>query len=261
VEAIRTLRGVVAIALGGSTVAGLADAASDLDLHVYWTAPLASAAERSTRIAPLADPGSVRVGLTSWGLEDHFALGGRWIELIYRSWAEVHATVERAYDAGLVGQGFTTAELHAVAHDRLLHDPSGVVGCARDQLNRAFPEATRAALLRHDVPLLRFHLARLHQAQGREDLLFVQHLRSTLQLLYFDVLFALNRLYHPGEKRLQEHARRCPVRPVEGEARWRRIARLSADDPALVTELEALVHELGDLVRRHGGVEIAEEPL
>lgn len=262
VEVIGTLRGVIAVALGGSTAARVADVQSDLDLYVYWTEPLATAAERAARLAAVADPGSLRVGLTSWGfVEDHLAVGGRPTELIYPHWDGVRGEVERAYDVGLVGPGFTTAVLYTIAHGRPLHDPSGALGVVRDRLNRAFPEATRAALLRRGTPLLGFHLARLRQAQGRGDLLFVQQLRATLQLLYFDVLFALNRVYHPGEKRLLEHARRCPLRPVEGEAHWRSAARRSADDPALATDLAALVRELSDLVRAHGGVEIPDEPL
>jgi hypothetical protein len=260
-EAIGQLGGVVADALGGSTATGLADQASDIDLHVYWLEPLAPAAERAEHLAGMADPGSLRVGLISWGLEDHLAVAGRPLDLIYRHWGGVRDEVERAYDPGLLSPGFTTAVLYSVACDRPLYDPSGELGAARARLHRTFPEATRAVLLRHDSPLLGFHLQLLRQAQGRDDLLFAQHLRAKLQMLFFDVLFALNRLYHPGEKRLLEHARRCPIRPVGCAARWGRVARLAADDPSLVAELGALVGELGDLVRACGAVEIPDEPL
>lgn len=262
-EALGDLHGVVAVSLGGSFASGFADEASDLDLHVYWAGPLTPNDKRAQRIAKIADPDSVRAGLTSWGLEDQFAVDGRPVELIYRRWDDIHEEVERAYDPGLPGWGFgfTTAVLYSVAHDQPLHDPTGELEAARNRLSREFPEATRIALLRRQSPLLGFNLRLLRQAQRRGDLLFVEQLRYKLQMLFFDLLFALNRLYHPGEKRLLEHSRRCAVRPLNCEARWRRAARLSSDDPALVAELESLIVDLCDLVRIHGGVEIPDKPL
>lgn len=255
------LPGVVAVSLGGSIASEMADETSDMDLYVYWEEPLAPAGERAERLAAVADPGSVRAGFTSWGLEDQFSVDGGPVELIYRRWVDMRADVQRAYGEGLAGNGFTTAVLYAVAHGRPLHDPTGELRAARNRLTREFPEATRMGVLRRACPLLGFHVTQLRRAQARGDLLFVQHIRGKIQLLFFDVLFALNRLYHPGEKRLLEHARRCPLRPAECETRWTRAALLPADDPALPVELGALAEELRALAKAHGGVAIPDEPL
>lgn len=261
VAVIGGLPGVVAVSLGGSIASELADAASDLDLYVYWEELLAPAGERAERLAAVADPGTVRAGLISWGLEDQFSVDGRPVELIYRRWRDIRAGMERAHAEGLAGDGYTTAVLYALACGQPLHDPTGELRAARDRLAGEFPEATRTAVLRRACPLLGFHLAQLRRAQARGDLLFVQHIRDKIQLLFFDVLFALNRLYHPGEKRLLEHARRCAVHPEDHAARWARAVCVPPDDPALPDTLGALVEELRILVRRHSGVEIPDEPL
>ncbi|MBA2362098.1 MAG: DUF4037 domain-containing protein [Chloroflexia bacterium] len=261
VGVIAVMPGVVAVSLGGSVAVGLADDASDLDLHVYWAEHLPPADVRAARLRAIADPDSIRTGLTSWGMEDQFSVGDRPVELIYRRWADVADEVERAYDAGLPGQGFTTAVLYSVARGEPLHDPTGALNAAGERLVREFPEATRTAVLRREIPLLGFHLGHLRRAQDRGDIVFAQHLRYKVQMLFFDVLFALNRLYHPGEKRLLEHSRRCLVRPIACENRWERAVRLPSDDPALAQHLGDLIAELCDLVRLHGGVEIPSEPL
>jgi hypothetical protein len=238
--------GVLAISLGGSVGSGFADEASDLDFHVFWEAPLAPPAEREAHLAMVADAGSViaRPGEASWALEDWFSVEGRLVELIYVAWRDVEADVTSAYDHGLSDEEFTTARLHNYARGRVLHDPTGVLRAVRDRLNRAYPENTRELLLRREPERLAMALKQLRTAQARRDLLFAQHRRYTMQTIAFNLLFALNRLYHPGEKRLLAHAERCPIRPANFAARWERIALLPADDMALADELTAMVEEL-----------------
>ncbi|MBK9715886.1 MAG: nucleotidyltransferase domain-containing protein [Kouleothrix sp.] len=118
VATVAGLSGVVAISLGGSHSAGLADSSSDLDLHVYCREPLAPPADRATRLAQVADPGSLEVDIRDWGLEDHLRVAGRDAELIYVPLDDLRAEVERAYRAGLAGEAFTTARLYYVASGR-----------------------------------------------------------------------------------------------------------------------------------------------
>lgn len=253
-EAVGWLPGVVAVALGGSTGAGLGDAASDLDFHVYWEGPLAAPDERATGLAAIADRGSVRAGAgtTSWTLEDHLAVGGRPVELIFIRWADVPAEVEAAYGAGFAEEGFTTARLYSFAHGLVLHDPARLLGAVQARLLVSYPEATRRAILLRQPARLVLCVDQLRAGQRRGDLLYVEQTRVKIQLLWFDLLFALNRRYHPGEKRLLVHAARLPLRIADGRARWERAARLPADSPALADELAALVGAVCALVGEDG---------
>jgi hypothetical protein len=215
---------------------------------VYWRAPLAEAALREQRLSAVADAGSVAIGILTWGLEDHFALAGRNAELIYVSLDELLADVEQAYGAGLEGEGFTTANLNYVANGRPQYDSTGELLALRARLLAAYPEATRRRLLASHPELLRVYLAQLRRAQARGDLLYVQHRRYTAQMVFFNALFALNRRYHPGEKRLLIHAERCPLRPADCAERWSHVARIPADDMALADALGELVEDLCKLI-------------
>ena len=252
-EAVGRIPGVIAVSLGGSVGTGLADADSDLDFHVFWAEPLASPAEREAHLATIADEGSiiVRPGTASWDLEDWFAVDRRLVELIYVAWRDVEADVTWAYDNGLTDAEFTTARLHNYAHGRALHDPTGVLRAVQARLTHAFPEATRDLLLRREPERLALALKQLRAAQGRRDVLFAQHRRYTAQTIFFNLLFALNRRYHPGEKRLLTHAERCPIRPADCAARWEYLALLPADDGALADLLTEIVEELRALVEHH----------
>ncbi|EWT00297.1 hypothetical protein N865_16570 [Intrasporangium oryzae NRRL B-24470] len=111
-----------------------------------------------------------------------------------------------------------------------------------------YPEATRDLLLGSLPPLLTTYLSQLGTAAARGDLLMVQHRRASIQAVWFNLLFALNRVYHPGEKRLLEHAGRCALAPEHQAERWTRLCRLGADDPDLYPGLRSLVADLTDLV-------------
>lgn len=247
--AAAAIPGVVAVSLGGSLAFGMADEWSDIDLHVYWRAPLASDDERAAILATVADPGSIRAGIHDWGLEDHFAIQGRLAELVYVHLDDLAASVEAAYEAGLGEEGFATAQLTYIAASRVLHDSEGALAALRARL-AIYPEATRRRLLGNLPNLLDVYLEQLRKAQARGDLLYVQHRRYTLQMVFFNLLFALNRRYHPGEKRLLIHSENCPLRPEACAARWAHIARLPADDPALAELLASLIDDIRHLVER-----------
>jgi Domain of unknown function (DUF4037) len=248
VAAVADLPGFAAISLGGSAATGLADNASDLDLHVYWRAPLAAPAERAARLVQVADAGSVEVNILSWGLEDHLRVGGRLAELIYVPLDELCAESERAYGEGLISEGYTTARLFYVANGQPLHDPAGELSALRERLLAEYPEPTRRLLLQHHPALLRVYLDNLRLAQSRGDLLAVQHRCYTIGMIFFNLLFALNRRYHPGEKRLLIHGERCQLRPAGLAARWTHVTRLAADDPELAETLAGLIDDLCSLI-------------
>lgn len=245
--AVAELPGIVAVSLGGSAAAGLADERSDLDLHVYWREPLADLTKRADRLARIADAGSVAVEILTWGREDHLRVQGRLVELVYVPLDDLLGEAERAYGEGIGDEGFATARLYYVANGRLLHDPSGALGQLRARL-ASYPEATRHRLLASHPALLQTYLRQLRLAQSRGDLLFVQHRRYTVQMVFFNALFALNRRYHPGEKRLLAHAAHCALQPASCSARWEQAARLAADDPALAEVLGGLVSDLCKLI-------------
>jgi hypothetical protein len=248
VAAVADLPGFAAISLGGSAATGLADESSDVDLHVYWRVPLATPDERAAALTRVADAGSVAVEILDWGREDNLRVDGRAVELIYISLDELRAEVEQAYGAGLISEGYTTARLFYLANGRPLHDPTGELSLLRERLLAEYPEPTRRLLLQYHPALLRTYLGHLRLAQSRGDLLMVQHRRYTVQMVFFNLLFALNRRYHPGEKRLLIHSLDCTLQPPNLTARWSRAARLAVDHHDLAGALGSLVDDLCSLI-------------
>ena len=100
-------------------------------------------------------------------------------------------------------------------------------------VNRLFAEL--AALPAYD--------AQIAKAVCRGDRVSVCHRTAAFLEAYFDVLFALNRQTHPGEKRLMQLCRvRCAVLPERFEENLDRLF----DD--LMTRPERVVEDLAAIV-------------
>ena len=85
-----------------------------------------------------------------------------------------------------------------------------------------YPEQLRANIIANGLRLLRGNLpsydAQIAKAAGRGDLVSVNHRTAAWLETYFDVLLAVNRLTHPGEKRLvQLCCRDCKALPARFE--------------------------------------------
>lgn len=238
--ALLGLPGVLAVAIGGSRASGLADAASDTDLYAFGTGPAPDAAARAAALATLADGARV-VRDATWGEEDHLHVGGRLVEVMYVD-LDVLA-LESFYAPGAGPTGYTTAWLHTLAHARVVADPAGALAAVRARLE-AYPEATRTRILAQAPVEFAGYLDQLRKAQARADWTAVTNRRSAFQAAWFDALFALNRRYHPGEKRLLRHAASCPRRPERTVERWAEASLARADDPGLEAALASLGADL-----------------
>lgn len=102
------------------------------------------------------------------------------------------------------------------------------------RLNDEFPEPTGDLILRHHTPLLGTYVRHLRLAQTRGDLLSVQHRRYTVQMVFFNLLFTLNRRYHPGES----GGYRPDLRPVKS------IGDYFASAPRAIGRDGSVIHSL-----------------
>ena len=66
------------------------------------------------------------------------------------------------------------------------------------------PPALRRAIISHNLPILRgivpSYRDNLEKSLARRDLVFINNEVTWLLVAYFDILFALNNVPHPGAK-------------------------------------------------------------
>ena len=217
-----TLPEVEAVALAGSRGRSALgpDAASDIDLYVYTRGRIALDARegvlQATGGASRAD-----LGLDYWGPGDAWvdAATGIHVDVIYFEARWMEAQIERVVIRHEPSLGYSTALWYTVGQSVPLHDARGWFADLQARCGAVYPDELRRRIVAHNHPVLRGVLSsyanQLAKAVQRGDLVSVNHRLAGLLASYFDILFAVNRRLHPGEKRLLEFALRdCPLQPA-----------------------------------------------
>ncbi len=248
--------GVTAVALGGSHAAHAADDRSDHDLYVFAPEPPPLAARAA--VAAPHDP-RPEIGNPFFGPGDEWSDRSTGLRLDVMFWAPawIEDQLARVLDRHLPSVGYSTCFWFTVRNAHPLVDRAGWFAALQAKAARPYPDPLRRAIVANNHPLLRTvrssFLRQIEFALARDDPVAVQHRLTALLASYFDVLFALNRQPHPGEKRLLAHARRlCPLLPAAMEDHVVALIHAAAqpDATSLVMRAHALIDGLDTLLAR-----------
>jgi predicted nucleotidyltransferase len=242
------LPGVTAVVLSGSQGSELSDEGSDIDLYVYaeheppkaWRTDLARKfGVRASIGNDFWEPGDEWVALRT----------GNVVDIMYRSPAWIEQQLDRVLLRHQASVGYSTCFVYNVLHSKTLYDRDKWFAALRSKAEQPYPEPLRRAIIAKNHPILRSTLSsyahQITMALERNDLISVNHRITALLASYFDILFAINRLFHPGEKRLAAYVlANCPKHPPEFEAQVHEL--LSAIATAGQPEVLGRVNELLD---------------
>jgi hypothetical protein len=219
------VEGEYGIAIGGSYAKGSGDSLSDVDLYLFANEVL-PAARRAERV--VAELGA-QARPESWGGDAPFVQGGTdfWyagqrVECWLRSTREVDRTlracvggeVRREYVVWTV-MGFLSYTALADVHSmKVVDDPHGMLTRWKAAV-ATYPEALRQSILDRFVPEAAFWPENFHYrtAVQRADVIYTSAIVQQVLQALIQVVFALNRVYFPGEKRLAHAMETLPVQP------------------------------------------------
>ncbi|MGN0814736.1 MAG: nucleotidyltransferase domain-containing protein [Candidatus Coproplasma sp.] len=219
IEGLKQLPEVSAICLGGSRASGLCDLKSDYDVYVYYKDRI-SLSKRREILSPNCT--HTEIGVNYFEEEDDCILNnGVVIELIYRSLADFEKLVDDTLTSSNASLGYSTCFFDNILHAKPLYDREGAYRNMAEKL-RVYPEELRQNIIKKNTEMLHGVIAsydaQILKAYGRGDKVSVNHRIAAYLASYFDVIFALNKIYHPGEKRLVETVKsKCAKVPADFE--------------------------------------------
>ena len=249
---------VEGIALAGSLATGTVDQDSDIDLYIYIT----SVIPLNKRVAIVEQLGATRsdLNLQFWDLGDEWydEETGIEVDIIYWDTTWIESQLDRALGEHQASTGYSTCFWHTIRNSLILYDKDERLLRLKEQSAVPYPEPLRQAIIAKNHPILRSvipsYLHQIEKAIKRKDLVSINHRVAALLASYFDILFALNRLPHPGEKWLLKAAsERCAKVPREMVNQVENLLRAAvATDRSLIEWIEVLVDGLDHLLLEEG---------
>ena len=249
---------VDAIALGGSQSTGVLDQHSDIDLYIYsqQVVPLAK------RLQIVKDLGASRadMNLTFWDTGDEwFDLEtGIEVDVMYWSPAWIEDQIDRVLVQYQASMGYTTCHWRTVKNSQILFDRDGWFAKQQAKCIQPYPAQLKQAVIEKNHPLLRTvipsYYGQIKKALGRNDLISVNHRLAALFASFFDILFALNEVLNPGEKKILRFVKsECTLVPDDLDVQVTNILQLAGvGDMNLLTALESLLDNLDNLLKAEG---------
>jgi len=255
---------VIAVAQGGSATSGTVDKASDIDLYVFITAVI----PLTDRQAIVDRRGATRadMGLNFWDPGDEWfdAPSGIEIDVMYWDPRWIEDQIDRVLVHHQASMGYTTCHWHTLCNVSILFDRDNWLYAIKERCASPYPDPLREAIIAKNHPVLRSvipaYYNQIEKALKRYDLVSVNHRVAALLASYFDILFTLNRLPHPGEKRLLQRATTiCTLLPPGMSQQVEAVLRKSASgNAALMTEIDSLLDGLDALLMREGLLRTSE---
>ena len=204
IEDFSKISEVESIALGGSRATKLNDSNSDYDLYVYLNSDLSKDIRKN-----ILDKYCKYIELnnTYWEPEDDCYLkDGTIIEIIYRNLDDFDKELKSVVIDGNAHNGYTTCMWSNINQCVILYDKNNNLKKLKDKYNIKYPETLRNNIIENNLKLLDGYIpsfsSQIEKALIRSDIFSINHRITEFLASYFDIIFALNRLPHPGEKRV-----------------------------------------------------------
>lgn len=204
-EEIGKLSQVEAVAFGGSRATGRNDEKSDYDVYVYITGNIPES-DRRNILEKYCQ--YMEIGNSFWELEDDVTLkDGVDMDIIYRNIKDFENMVSSVVIDCIPWNGYTTCMWHNLITSKIIVDKNGHFSALQEKYRIPYPQKLKENIISNNLKLLSGMLPsfdmQIKKAENRGDLVSVNHRVTEFLASYFDIIFAINEMTHPGEKRMQ----------------------------------------------------------
>ena len=242
---------VKAITIGGSSAANTSDNISDIDVYVFIENDI-PVLERENIVKQISS--RYEVGGEYFGSGDEYFVDhlNRQFDVMFWHAGWFESVVDNIWIKNYPSNGYTTAFLYTLNNFKIEYDPSGWLEDLKLQIKTPFPKKLKENIIKRNLMLMKdkpfaSYYEQIEKALKRNDIVSVNHRIAAFLASYFDVIFALNELLHPGEKRLIQYAKdNCKILPKNFEENINNL--LEQPNNQTLRILENIVNELNSLL-------------
>ena len=242
---------VKAIAIGGSVSAKTFDESSDIDVYVFTSENL-PVNFREELVKKFSS--KYEVGGEYFGAGDEFFVDELNIQLDVMFWDVnwFENTVNNIWEKFYPSNGYTTCFLHTLNIFDVVYDPDNWLTTLKNKLHTEYPEKLQKNIIKRNLMLLKdkpfaSYYQQIEKAIQRNDNVSVNHRISAFLASYFDIIFAMNKLLHPGEKRLIKYCEaNCSILPENFEENINNL--LCGQNQNILSILDDMIKKLKDVL-------------
>lgn len=253
-EALKKCPQVEAIAIGGSRAGDLYDEKSDYDIYVYGPEPVP---EEERRGILSQECSRIEIGNHFWEYEDNCTLNsGIDIDIIYRNLDAFITDVSEVVEKFHAHNGYTTCMWYNLITSKVIYDKHGRLAQIQERFEIPYPLELKKNIIDRNRELLRYAMpayeVQIRKAVHRKDLVSINHRVTEFLASYFDILFAMNEMLHPGEKRLiQICSSQCKGLPKDFEKNLNQLFEDMYGSPdRIMTDVSCILDELDKVLEK-----------
>jgi len=251
------LEHVEAVLLAGSRVVNNTDADSDYDMYMYTTKEI-DPAEREAIAKMFAD--YYEINNQFWETGDEWTLrdSGEGIDIMFRSFDWLKGEVERNIINHQANVGYSTCFWYNIKNSEIIYDKGGRLTPFQAEVDVAYPEELKKNIIKKNYPVIRQIRSSYHHqielAIKRKDRVSINHRVAAVFESYFDILFAVNEMLHPGEKRQMSYLKdKVDKLPTNFETVVNELIDKSITlHPAILDAIDRLMNGLDELLKKEG---------
>ena len=222
IEKFSKIPEVEAIAIGGSTTAKTFDKSSDIDIYVFSKNGV-SLNKREEIIKKVSS--KYEIGEEYFGSGDEFLYDKENIvmDMMYWDMNWFKNIVENVWIKHYPSNGYTTCFLYTLKNFKIIYDPNNWLTNLQTKIKTEYPQELQNNIIKRNMMLMKSkpfasYYEQIEKGIKRNDINSVNHRISAFLASYFDVIFAINKQLHPGEKRLIKYAKdNCKLLPKDFE--------------------------------------------
>lgn len=213
---------VKAVVLSGSRTSDQDDSLSDYDIYIY--------SEQEIPInfrEELAKKYSDNFEINN----RYFETGDEWIlkdnktyfDFMFRNTDWIENSIKNVYEKHYASNGYSTCFLYNVSKSKIIYEKNKWFTNIQNKIKNEYPEELKRNIIKRNLMLLcdkksASYKEQIEKAIKRNDIISINHRIAAFFASYFDIIFAINETYNPGEKRLIKYAQKhCKTLPVEFE--------------------------------------------
>lgn len=251
IDEYQKYEGVKAIAIGGSSAGKSSDTMSDIDLYVFVEKDI-PLKDRENFIPKYSS--KHEIGGEYFGSGDEYFVDkmNKQFDVMYWNVNWFENVVDNVWVKHYPSNGYTTAFLFTLKNFEIIYDTDNWLKTLQDKVKGEYPKELKQNIIKRNLMLLKdkpfaSYYEQIEKGVKRIDVVSINHRIAAFLASYFDIIFAVNETFHPGEKRLIQYAKEnLRILPQDFEENIKRL--LVQPNPETMQILDDMTEKLRKII-------------